>query len=101
MRIVPIGRFGVGVYNVGGRFYALNNYCPHRGAKACLGPVGGEAVAKDGYQAGLRRDGEILRCPWHGWEYEIATGRALVRPRKSIRSYPVTVQDGMILVEDD
>jgi nitrite reductase/ring-hydroxylating ferredoxin subunit len=44
------------------------------------------------------RDGEILRCAWHGWEFEIATGRALVDPSVRARTFPVAVVDGAVVV---
>jgi nitrite reductase/ring-hydroxylating ferredoxin subunit len=43
-------------------------------------------------------DGHILRCAWHGWEFDIATGRALVDPRLRARTYPVTVEGEEIVV---
>ena len=98
--IVPRGKFGIGVYNVGGRFYALTNYCLHRGAPLCRGQVCGVVVAGDRpYESRMERFGEFLRCPWHGWEFEIATGRAVAYPEKAIRSYPVRVEDGNVILE--
>jgi nitrite reductase/ring-hydroxylating ferredoxin subunit len=44
------------------------------------------------------RDGEIVRCAWHGWEFDIATGRALVDPHVRARTYPVTVADGNVVM---
>jgi nitrite reductase/ring-hydroxylating ferredoxin subunit len=45
------------------------------------------------------REGEILQCPWHGWQFDITTGRSLAFPNRRIRAYPVTVQDGEVIVE--
>jgi nitrite reductase/ring-hydroxylating ferredoxin subunit len=44
------------------------------------------------------REGQILRCSRHGWEFEIATGRALADPRVRARTYPVTVENGHVIV---
>jgi nitrite reductase/ring-hydroxylating ferredoxin subunit len=44
------------------------------------------------------REGEILACPWHGWEFDLLTGRALADPRVRLRLYPVTVRDDTIYV---
>ncbi|WP_371687247.1 Rieske (2Fe-2S) protein [Mycobacterium persicum] len=41
MRLVDAGKFGVGVYNVGGALYAIGNYCPHEDARLCRGLLGG------------------------------------------------------------
>ena len=40
-KLVPIGRHGVGVYNVNGTFYAIANYCPHEGGPLCSGRARG------------------------------------------------------------
>jgi nitrite reductase/ring-hydroxylating ferredoxin subunit len=104
MKQVSVGKFGVGVYNVGGSIYALTNYCPHRGGPLCSGRVIGWAVeGENPWEVTVMREGEIVRCPWHQWEFDIATGSALVyegtkRPY-SIRMYPVSVEDGQIMLE--
>jgi 3-phenylpropionate/trans-cinnamate dioxygenase ferredoxin subunit len=41
-----------------------------------------------------------MRCPWHGWEFDIASGRSLFDPDGvRVRNYPVTVEDGTVIVE--
>jgi nitrite reductase/ring-hydroxylating ferredoxin subunit len=40
----------------------------------------------------------VLRCPWHGWEYDISTGRNLIDPSRKLTTYPVTVEDGDLIV---
>lgn len=100
MKFLSVGKQGIGVYNVKGTFYALSNYCPHRGAPLCLGPVSGEVRAGEGpYELKWERDQEIVRCPWHGWEFEIATGNARALTNHKARSWPVTVEDGFVYVE--
>jgi nitrite reductase (NADH) small subunit len=99
--LVPGDRFGVGVFNVNGRHYALANYCPHRGAPLCKGRVIGLAQAGSRpYEITWSRAGEILRCPWHGIEFEIATGRAVVKPAMKAKVYDVRLEGGMVVVED-
>jgi nitrite reductase/ring-hydroxylating ferredoxin subunit len=98
--IVPGGRFGIGLFNQGGTVYALNNYCPHAGAPVCLGPITGTTESDRTYDARWVRTGEILRCPWHGWEFELATGRSVVEPVRRVKSYPVVVEDGWISIDD-
>jgi nitrite reductase (NADH) small subunit len=88
----------VGVFNVDGRFYALHNRCPHRGGALCLGPVTGTALPTSDYRYVYGREGEILRCAWHGWEFEIASGRSLVDPRVRARTYPVEVDGDDVYV---
>ena len=99
-RIVPIGRHGVGVYNVGGVFHAIANYCPHEGGPLCAGRTGGRTVVDPTVPGGASttRVGEYLYCPWHQWGFELSTGTTAVKPEWTIRTYPVRVVDDEIIV---
>lgn len=88
----------IGVFNVAGRYYALRNRCPHKGGALCEGPITGTVLPTDGREFVYGRAGEIVRCALHGWEFEIATGRALAQPRSRTRVYPVEVEDGQVVV---
>jgi len=116
-RIVEIGGRSIGVFNVRGSFYALRNRCPHQGAPLCLGSIGGTAASSAPGEYSWGRDGEILRCPWHGWEFDITTGKSVFNPHQmkvrsydvtvshelpddvEIEMYPVSVEDGLVLLE--
>ncbi len=98
-KMVPYGKFGIGVYNIDGEFFAIANYCPHRGGPVCAGVRVPQYVAKRPYEIETVRHGEFLRCPWHGWDYDIKTGEAAVE-NKRLRSHRVTVEDGQIYLED-
>jgi nitrite reductase/ring-hydroxylating ferredoxin subunit len=100
-RVVRAGRAGVGVFNVHGTYYALNNYCPHAGGPLCLGDVTGTTEDAGAYTVLWVRQGEIVSCPWHAWEFDIATGRTITEPTKSVRTYPVWVEDGQVILETD
>ena len=91
-----MGGRSVGVFNVGGRFYALHNGCPHKGGPLCEGRICGTTLPGYGFAYG--REGQVLRCAWHGWEFDVATGRALADPRVRARTYPVAVEDGQVVV---
>jgi nitrite reductase/ring-hydroxylating ferredoxin subunit len=99
-RLVKIRNIEIGVFNVNGAFYALPNVCPHSFGPLCEGTANGTMAcnAATGWKHAWVRDGEILTCPWHGWEFDIPTGRALARPKVRIRTYPVTVEDGQVVV---
>jgi nitrite reductase (NADH) small subunit len=99
-RVVRVGRIEVGVFNVGGELYALPNVCPHQFGPLCEGTVNGTTAcsAATGWQFAWVRDGEIVTCPWHGIEFDIATGRSLSSPRLRVRTYPVTVENGRVKV---
>jgi nitrite reductase/ring-hydroxylating ferredoxin subunit len=84
----------IGVFNVHGTFYALRNRCPHQGAPLCQGSVKGTALPTRPGEYEWVRDGEILRCPWHGWEFDITTGRNMAEPERwHVRQYEVTLEE--------
>jgi nitrite reductase/ring-hydroxylating ferredoxin subunit len=92
-KIVEIAGRSIGVFNVHGEFYALRNRCPHQGGPLCTGPVGGFVSSSEPGEYRLTRHGEILRCPWHGWEFDIRTGQSWFDPtRVRVRSYDVTLE---------
>jgi nitrite reductase (NADH) small subunit len=97
-RIVEIDGRSIGVFNIDGRFYALHNGCPHKGGPLCEGRVGGTTLIVHDRTFAYGREGQILRCAWHGWEFEIETGRSLVDPRIRAKTFPVTVEDGDVVV---
>ncbi|HKH17851.1 MAG TPA: Rieske (2Fe-2S) protein [Solirubrobacteraceae bacterium] len=97
-RIVDVAGRSIGVFNVHGRFYALNNGCPHKGGALCAGPITGMVLPTSGREFVYGREGEIVRCSRHGWEFEIATGKALADPRVRARTYPVSVEAGRVVV---
>lgn len=98
--IAPIGRHGVGVYNIAGRLHAIANYCPHEGGPLCLGRTRGVTQARPEAPGGAVevRDGEFVYCPWHQWAFEIATGEPVVKPGLSVPVYAVRIDDGKIIV---
>jgi len=91
-KIVQVGRKSIGVFNVGGEFYALLNHCPHQHAPLCLGPLTGTTEIGEDGRISHAREGEIIRCPWHGWEFDIKSGRSIFNPhRVRTASYAVKV----------
>lgn len=99
-KIVVVGGHSIGVFNVGGDYFAFLNRCPHAGAPLCLGRVTGMAFARGpGFDIDWVRTGELLRCPWHAWEFELATGRSVSNPRIRAKTYPVRVDGDDIVIE--
>jgi nitrite reductase/ring-hydroxylating ferredoxin subunit len=94
----PDGRPGVGVFNVGGRYYALRNVCPHNQAPLCKGIVGPYVRSNGRGDFVYSREGEVLKCPWHEWEFDITTGRALAVERLRVKTYRVEVEDGEVVL---
>jgi 3-phenylpropionate/trans-cinnamate dioxygenase ferredoxin subunit len=112
-----VRRRAIGVFNVHGEYYALRSLCPHQGAPLCLGTITGTARSDSPGEIIWERAGQILRCPWHGWEFDIATGRSVLNPHRlrvgtynvtvklpdpeedpSVESFDVTVEDGWVVL---
>ena len=97
-KIVQLGRVSAGLFNVDGAYHCLANVCPHHGAPLCLGPLTGTNLPSEPYTYTWGRDQLVLRCPWHGWEFDIETGRALFDPQVRTRRYDVAVEDDHVVV---
>jgi nitrite reductase/ring-hydroxylating ferredoxin subunit len=98
--LVTVGGREIGIFNVGGEFFGIGNRCPHNGASLCKGRIVGlvEAAEPGSYQ--LSRRGELVRCPWHGWEFDLRTGKSWCEPdRTKVRSYDLKVEPGSALAE--
>ncbi len=96
--IADVAGRSIGVFNVDGRFYALHNGCPHRGGPLCAGRLGGTTLPAAGHAFAYGREGQVLRCAWHGWEFDVTTGRALADPAVSARTYALAVEDGNLVI---
>ena len=92
-KIVTIDRREIGVFNIAGEFYALRNLCPHRSGPLCQGRVRPLVITTGVYQRDYEREGEILKCPWHQYEFDIKTGQALYDENLRAKTYRV-VQEG-------
>lgn len=91
--LVTLKGIGIGVFNVYGEYYALINRCSHQGGPLCRGELVGLARSSGPGDYAWDRAGEILRCPWHAWEFDIKTGKAVVDPQKvRVKTYEVSVE---------
>jgi nitrite reductase/ring-hydroxylating ferredoxin subunit len=98
VKLVEVKQHAIGIFNVNGEFVAVLNVCPHELGPVCQGRVGGTTLPSDPGEYRWGRDGEILACPWHGWEFDLRTGHALADERMRLRRYPVTVEDDTIFI---
>jgi 3-phenylpropionate/trans-cinnamate dioxygenase ferredoxin subunit len=96
--IVELEGQSIGVFNVNGEFLAVLNVCPHELGPVCLGRVGGTTLPSPPGEYRWGRDGEILACPWHGWEFDLLTSKPLFGTLPNLRRFPVTVIDGAVYV---
>lgn len=69
------------LYNVGGEFYAIENFCPHKGAPLADGRLAAHTV----------------ECDWHGWRFDLRTGACLTN-RGAVETYEVVIEDGWIKI---
>ncbi len=99
-KLVEVGGRNIVVFNLAGEFFALNNRCPHRGGSLAHGIQTGLVQSQEPGCYDYSRVGEMVKCPWHGWEFDIRTGKSWCDPsRIRIRQYPVAVKPGTELVE--
>lgn len=85
----------IALFNIDGEFHAIADRCPHEGASLCKGTITGIAESDRPGHYRLIRKGEMVRCPWHGWEFDIRTGRSWCDPtRVRVKSYDVKVVPG-------
>jgi nitrite reductase/ring-hydroxylating ferredoxin subunit len=98
--VTEIRGLTVGVFNVNGDYYAIHDRCPHQGAPLCIGALTGVLEAGGpGFNFTYTRADELVRCPWHGWEFELATGRNISDPKVRVRTFAVHERNGEIFVE--
>ena len=73
----------VAVANVGGKFFAINNTCLHRG-----GPLGEGSM-----------EGKVVTCPWHGWQFDVTTGKAVQNPAAGVDCYHTEVRGEDLFID--
>jgi 3-phenylpropionate/trans-cinnamate dioxygenase ferredoxin subunit len=99
-RCVDAGGRKIALFNVDGRFFALADKCPHEAGPLSKGALVGLSLADVPGSYRLERPGEFVRCPWHGWEFEIATGQSYCDPHGTrARSYDAKVEPGAALAK--
>lgn len=91
------------VFKVDGEIYAYLNWCPHMAGPCCEGKLTGKQEATYDREAlELKREwtaeNRVINCPWHGWQFDLETGECLSRSGNILPSYPVTEEDGEIIV---
>lgn len=80
---VIVGGTAVAVANVGGDFFAISNACAH-----AEGPLGEGSLS-----------GDVVTCPYHGWQYSVKDGSCLTNPSASVKTFPVQVVGDAVCVK--
>ena len=83
MRDFTVNGKTIALANVSGKLFAVNNECLHMG-----GPLGEGTL-----------DGQTVTCPWHGWQYDVTTGKVITNPSVCTDTYAVEVRGIEIFVD--
>jgi 3-phenylpropionate/trans-cinnamate dioxygenase ferredoxin subunit len=97
-RIITAEDKSIGVFNTGSQIVAVLNICPHAFAPVCLGKIGGTTLPSKPGEFIWGQENQILRCPWHGWEFDLHSGQCLT-DRRRLKRFPVLIRDGRVYVE--
>ncbi len=81
-KIIIADELSIGIFHHKGNWYALHNSCLHRGGPVCEGTL----------------EGDVLTCPWHGYQYDVTTGVLLLDGETRLPGYEVEVRDGDVYV---
>jgi nitrite reductase/ring-hydroxylating ferredoxin subunit len=99
MRSVQVDKVAIVVARTAdGELHALRDVCSHHGARLSRGRLERLVEASETGNYTLS-DRYAIRCPWHGFEFDLASGRCAADAGQRVRSYPVTVENGMVVVE--
>ena len=99
-KLFEIAGRSIVVFNIGGEFFGLTNRCPHKGGELCKGKISGFVSSPEPGVYDYMHKGEVIRCPWHGWEFHIRTGKSWCDPLSmNARSYDVVVKKGDAVIE--
>ena len=92
-KIIEIDGRSIGVFRVDKAYRAVLNFCPHAGAPVCAGRVTGRVTTDAQGRPGLDTT-PTLRCPWHHWEFDLATGHAVAPGvRERLKVYDTRIAD--------
>jgi nitrite reductase (NADH) small subunit len=98
-KILDVGKRSVAVYNSGDALYAVQNICPHALAPIGRGALSGTMLPSTYGDFEWGMEGLVLRCIWHGWEFDVRTGETVCgTDRRRLVTFPITVEDGRIIV---
>jgi len=102
-RVLRVEDFEFGIFREGERLIAYENRCPHDGGPVCQGkviPRVEEEIAPDQTSRGLRFSSSRrnIVCPWHGWEFDLETGRHCGDPKYRLRPIDVRVREDRVYV---
>lgn len=89
----------IAVFRIDGEYYALANFCPHQSGPLCEGPVRHTFRGSTDGWSYEREDDQVIACPWHGWRFNVKSGKSVDAEEYSIPKYDVVVENGDVFVE--
>jgi len=99
-KLVTVKGRDIAIFNVGGSYFAFFDRCPHAGGSLCRGSIVRPADVTEPGTYKLAADRLMLRCPWHGWQFDLHTGEAWCDPTTlKARNYPAMVESGAQLTK--
>ena len=99
-KLVQVGNRAIVIFNIKGVLFALSDKCPHRGGSLSKGKLTGLIESPAPGEYSYSRPGEIVRCPWHNWEFDVRTGKSWCDPQRlRLVNYAVSIEPGARLVE--
>jgi len=97
-KVVTLKNMSIVVLNVEGKLHAFNSVCPHQGAPLEFGSVSGAMMTSDPQQYEYGCHNQIVKCPLHGWAFDMETGKSLFSEKIKIKTYKVREENGNILL---
>ncbi len=89
----------IAVFNIEGEYHAVANYCVHQGGPLCEGELRGQfGMGEDGWEWTYDDTERTVVCPWHGWKFDLVTGKSVTDERYAAPTYDVEVEDGTVYV---
>ena len=99
-KLVDLAGRPVALFNLNGEYFAIGDKCPHESGSLCKGKITGFADADEPGKYRLTRAGEVIKCPWHGWEFDIRTGQSWCDPAQvRVRAYDAALAPGEELLK--
>ena len=101
-KLVRVKGRDVALFNIKGELFAVLDRCPHAGASLVHGQLTGLMCSSAPGTYELVREGEILRCPWHRWEFDLRTGKSCAEPnRLGLKTYEVAITEANEVPQGD
>ena len=96
--ICEINGVSAGIIRYEGQLKSYLNVCPHAGAPVCKGFIEDTLISKERYKSVIESENSILICPWHGFEFRIEDGSAMIKESKNLVSISVREDESSIFL---